>query len=268
MSTIRSTHRPITRSTFLHSAVAITGGAAGLGGLATSAHASGAPGLRSAEQEGDIEIPAAWRDTVFREPQPDRSQGYVASLTPLFDGSPLTHLSVEELSRVNGIVHFENIVPGDESFSAQVDGGVTLNEGPTAILFTGDQGTEIQAEAQFVHGPDPVNPAVLLHVLGEGDWSIRLPDDVQLALARIPTTPDQASTEQARAGLEKGIADAYFDDADEILTQSRYVRTFDHGQHLSAHARYGSSGPFGFWFGTAIPCADEWGYLLGLISTE
>lgn len=279
MTTVRSTRHSstrstVTRGTFLRSAVVATGGLVGLGGFAASAHAAPGTGVAPAGETGDFELPDSWEDTVFLEPLPSEDQGYIASFTTLYGHGP-GDLSTKKLEAVDGIANFSTYGDVDGSgptYTASASGPATLGGDPVEVLFTGSDNSEVMAEAHYVPGTDPYSPAVLLHVLGTKEWSIRLPKRTSFAWDLVMVdSPSLLTQKEARTALWNAVSMGYAEEADgDFTTKTKNVTVVDGGDGISGWTlTNGATDPeWTFWYGTAIGGDGGWSYLFGKVGTD
>lgn len=269
-----SARSSITRGTFLRSAVVATGGLVGLGGLAASAHAAAPADAAPAGETGEIEFPDSWEDTVFLEPRPSEDKGYIASFTTLYGHTPVD-LSKKELEEADGINNFHAYGDDDGSgptYTASASSGASIGGGPVEILFIGSDNSELMAEAHYVLGTDPENPGILLHVLGEKHWSIRLPEHTDFAwdLVRVDS-PALVTQDDAEQALWNAVSMGYAEEDDgSFETTIKHVHIVDGGDGISGWTlTNGATDPeWTLWYGTAIGGDGGWSYLFGKVRTD
>ncbi|UEJ82028.1 hypothetical protein Bra3105_14420 [Brachybacterium halotolerans subsp. kimchii] len=289
MTTIRNTHASTTRSstaahdgtrsvvtrgTFLRSAIVATGGLVGLGGLATSAQAAGTAGATPTGENGDLELPESWEDTVYFEPPPSEDKGYIASFTTLYGHTPVD-LTKKELEEADGIVNFRAYGDDDGSgptYTPSASSGISVGGDPVEILFTGNDNSELMAEAHYVLGTDPESPGILLHVLGTKHWTIRLPERTDFAWDLIQVdSPALVTQDDAEQALWNAVSMGYAEEDDgDFDTTIKHVKIVDGGDGISGWTlTNGATDPeWTLWYGTAIGGDGGWSYLFGKVRTD
>ncbi|WP_152351484.1 hypothetical protein [Brachybacterium subflavum] len=268
------TRSAITRGTFLRSAVVATGGLVGLGGLTASAHAAAPADAAPAGETGDIEFPESWEDTVFFEPLPSEDKGYIASFTTLYGHTPVD-LTKKQLEEVDGIANFRAYGDDDgdgPSYTPSASTGASIGGDPVEIIFTGSDNSELIAEAHYVLGTDPENPGILLHVLGEKHWSIRLPEHTDFAWDLVQVdSPALVTQDDAEQALWNAVSMGYAQEDDGTFeTRIEHVKIVDGGDGISGWTLTdGATDPeWTFWYGTAIGGDGGWSYLFGKVRTD
>ncbi|PWH07571.1 hypothetical protein DEO23_02780 [Brachybacterium endophyticum] len=264
MTTNHSTHG-ITRGAFLRSTVALTGGALGVGSLATSAHAT--PVGRAAETGSTVAAPpASWKGTVFTEPVPGNSWGYLDNYSTLYEDGPITSLSPEQLVETEAVAGFmPEGSDGHEMFTGHAEAVAELDGEPVGVVLTGDQGTKVQAEARLTKTANSDARGVLLHILTP-DWeTISLPKGTPIVEFRAAVdSPSQITAEDASHLLADAVGFSFQTNGDNPARVTN-LRRSDGNQHISGTVSYPVDGALEehTWFGTAVPGYEGWAYIFG-----
>ncbi|WP_152351485.1 hypothetical protein [Brachybacterium subflavum] len=267
--------RTISRSTLLRSGLALAGGALGatvlgsgpLGTPDAAAVASGAGASTApAKTSSAVRLPASWKGTVFTQPLPAKSDGYIASHTVLHGEGAITSLSAKRIAQADGISNFlpygeyEQI----ERFTPHVAGAARLDGGPVRIRFVGNKGRRITAEVHLVRTADPKSPGLLLHVLGKSASSIALPPRTAVVWdAPALSSPSKLKTAGVRELLEQGVGFSFGEEGPNPAHSTR-ASVLDGGRHVVGEVSVSSHGSRTAhrWYGTAVRADGGWSYLV------
>lgn len=280
MPTDLRTHT-ISRGAFLRSGLVLAGGALGAAALgsgplgATDAEAAASTTAASAapaKTSSAVRLPASWKGTVFTQPLPAKSDGYIASHTVLYGEGAITSLSAKKIAQADGISNFlpygeyEQI----ERFTPHVAGAAHLDGGPVRIRFVGNKGRRITAEVHLVRSADPKSPGLLLHVLGKSASSIALPAKTAVVWdAPALSSPSKLKTAGARELLEQGVGFSFGEEGPNPA-RSTAASVLDGGRHVVGDVSVSSHGSRKAhrWYGTAVRADGGWSYLIAQLPAK
>ncbi|PWH07567.1 hypothetical protein DEO23_02760 [Brachybacterium endophyticum] len=268
MTPARST-RTISRSAFLRSSLALTGGALAGTGLVTSAQAApaGPGGEHTRSSTGDVKLPDSWEGTIFTDPLRSKLDGYISSHAVLYDSGPIAELSPANIKKADGVVNFTPYGedPQVDQYDIEVSETARLDGGPVSVSFADDDGIETLAEAQLVRTANPQSRALLLHVLGTRGWSVLLPPKASIVeSATLAESPADVTMEEATTIISNAVGFSFGEDGPNPV-RVRDVSLMNDGKTIVGRVSYPSGGTrvTTTWYGTAVRGNDMVTYLLG-----